>query len=57
MRVTWLPLDLAPGVEHVECLERGTKEGLSGSIEGGGRRLRFAVRAGQPAASLEEAGP
>jgi hypothetical protein len=50
---TWLPLDLGPGAEHVECLESGPREGLSGTIEWVGGRLRFAVKAGQPAGRLD----
>jgi hypothetical protein len=55
--VTWLPLDLAPGTEHVMCLRPGSGDGLVGTIEGGDRRLRFAVRAGEPATALEEVRP
>ena len=54
--VTWLPLDLAPGAEHVQCLQPGV-DGLVGTIDGAGRRTRFAVMAGQPATSLEDVSP
>ena len=54
--VTWLPLDLAPGAEHVECLESGPPHEISGTIEGGGRRFRFTVRPGQTTALREETG-
>jgi hypothetical protein len=50
---TWLPLDLAPGADHVACLRSGAPEGLSGTIEGGSRRLRFAAIPGQPAAAMD----
>jgi hypothetical protein len=55
-RVAWLPLDIAPGAEHVECLGPGRIDGLSGTVEGSGRRFRFALNPGQPASPLEEAG-
>lgn len=55
-KVAWLPLDLAPGAEHVECLGSGAPDGLSGTIEGGARRFRFAARPGQPAVPLQETG-
>ncbi len=55
-RVAWLPLDLAPGAEHVECLESGTPQEISGTIEGGGRRFRFTVRPGETATLREETG-
>lgn len=55
-RVAWLPLDLAPGAEHVDCLESGTPTEISGTIEGGGRRFRFTVRPGEAAALREETG-
>jgi hypothetical protein len=56
-RVTWLPLDLAPGAEHLECLEPGTPTRLVGAIDGGGGRLRFAVGVGRLPVSLQETGP
>jgi hypothetical protein len=52
-RTTWLPLDLAPGAEHVECLASGEIAELSGTIEGGGRRHTFTVARGRPVTPVE----
>jgi hypothetical protein len=57
-KVSWLPLDLAPGAEHVECLGPRAGGALAGAIEGAGRRFRFTVSPGGPAGRLsEEDGP
>jgi hypothetical protein len=45
-RATWLPLDFAPGAEHVECLAAAAATGLSGAVEGEGDRLEFTARLG-----------
>ncbi|MGH7357263.1 MAG: hypothetical protein ACREJR_00440 [Candidatus Rokuibacteriota bacterium] len=55
-RTAWLPLDLAPGAEHVECLGSVKAEGISGTIDGADRRFRFAARPGQPASLREDTG-
>jgi hypothetical protein len=54
---SWLPLDLAPGAEHLECLETRAPSEISGTIEGGGRRFRFTVRPGVATTLREEIGP
>jgi hypothetical protein len=54
---TWLPLDLGPGAEHVECLGPGAADGLRGTIEAGDRRVRFVVKPGDPPEPLREERP
>ena len=49
---TWLPLDRAPGAEHVARPGAERTAGISGTIEDGGRRWGFAVGPGQPTAPL-----
>ena len=56
-KVAWLPLDLAPGAEQLACLAPGTIEEISGIIEGGSQRFRFAARPGQPPLALETMSP
>src|SRR5262249_44637905 len=51
---TWLPLDMAPGTGFVECIAPGPVNELRGTIDGGGRHFRFAVRPGAAEIGLSQ---